>query len=140
MISIYIAARWQDRDRAKAMAKMLTNNGFKITSGWLGRGGLATHHKNQTFEEANRIVAKRDIRDLQKADILVALLPKKYSKKGTGGRHFEFGFAFATYKPIVIVGHRSNVFHYLPRIDQIDRLGQLVNYLKSGIWKKQIRG
>jgi hypothetical protein len=73
------------------------------------------------------------------SDILVAFLPWKFKSHGTGGRHFEFGVAYACNKPIVIVGDRSNVFHCLPGVDCIDSDSKLIDYLKSGVWKNQIK-
>lgn len=139
MTDIYIAARSQDRNKAIEIAKALSSNGFNVISRWLKDGGLAVHHKELSKEEACRFVANQDLADLKRSDILVAFLPTKFKSMGTGGRHFEFGVAYALNKPIVILGNRGNVFHYLAGVDRVDTTEKLVYYLKSESWKHQIK-
>lgn len=107
MIStVYIAAPYPLREAAIAVMHRLEDAGFEVTSTWL--------KQEDKLEDA---FARLDLADVDRADTLVALNPPEWVSVGTGGRHVEFGYALARQKPIVMVGERGNIFHYLaPRL------------------------
>lgn len=98
----YIAAPYPERDVAIIVMQQLEAGGIEVTSTWLRR-----------LDQLTNSDARKDLVDVERADVLVALNPHGWEKKGTGGRHVEFGYALALGKPIVLVGKRSNIFHYL---------------------------
>lgn len=103
--AVYIAAPWQLQSRGVAMKARLEGLGYRVTSRWLTAEEVNSHES-----------ARQDLDDIEAADCLLALNPAEWSEKGTGGRHVEFGYALALRKPILVVGVRSNVFHYLSEV------------------------
>jgi hypothetical protein len=53
------------------------------------------------------------------ADVLMAFteFPGQTPGRARGGRHVEFGIAFAKEKRLMIVGPRENIFHWLPSVE-----------------------
>jgi nucleoside 2-deoxyribosyltransferase len=105
----YIAAPYPERDQAIRIMRMLELQGIEVTSTWL--------RSPDTLSDEH---ARVDLADVARADVLVALNPESWNERGTGGRHVEFGYALALGKPIVLVGERSNIFHYLDIVKRID--------------------
>ena len=54
-----------------------------------------------------------DTEDIEAAEILIGFPDPPRSTSSRGGHFFEEGFADALGKRVVIVGHRSHIFHHL---------------------------
>ena len=103
-MKVYIAAPWQLREDAKALGDRLTTAGIEITARWL------TEPDGQSDLDG----AVMDLEDIDRSDALILLNPAEWAAKGTGGRHFECGYAHARgQRSLGILGVRSNVFHHL---------------------------
>lgn len=112
---IYIAAPYPLRDEAIAAMERLETAGHTITSRWLkSPDELADEH------------ARKDLADVEAADLLLAMNPPNWGNTGTGGRHVEFGYALALGKRIVVIGVRSHIFHYLDYVEILDTLEQFL--------------
>lgn len=120
MIKVYIAAPYPERTLAIKTMKRLEWQGCEVTSRWLKGGDALTDEW-----------ARNDLEDVARADLLLALNPEGYSNVGTGGRHVELGYAIALNKAILLVGERTNIFHYLSNIKVIDGAEDLVKQLKK---------
>jgi nucleoside 2-deoxyribosyltransferase len=107
--TVYIAAPYPLRDAAIAVMQRLEDAGFEVTSTWL-----------KQEDKLDDAYARLDLADVDRADALVALNPPEWVSTGTGGRHVEFGYALARQKPIVMVGERANIFHYLREVQVVD--------------------
>ena len=115
MLRVYIAAPYPCRDYAERVMHLLEGHGVDVTSHWLKTpGGLTDGY------------AREDLADVARADLLLALNPKDWAGRGTGGRHIEFGYALALGKPIILVGERSNVFHYLDTVNVIPDVAEAI--------------
>lgn len=102
MTRFYLAAPFAVRAAARVLAEQLEGRGFICTSRWL------------TADDAlSEKWALRDLADIQRSDLCVVLNPDAWTQAGTGGRHVELGYALGLRKPIVLVGPRTNIFHYL---------------------------
>lgn len=118
-VKIYIAAPYPLRDEAIRVMRMLEVGGLEVTSRWLkAPDDLADEH------------ARKDLDDVAAADVLLALNPEGWANQGTGGRHVELGYAIALGKPIVLVGERTNIFHYLSNIKIVDDSEDLTKHCK----------
>lgn len=107
-MKVYIAAPFQFKSDARARKQELEAAGIVVTSRWIDEEtsvGFGTPDENRAF-------ALMDLDDVRAADVLVLLNPPGFEQKGTGGRHVEFGAALAMGMSCVILGLRSNVFHY----------------------------
>jgi nucleoside 2-deoxyribosyltransferase len=132
MIKIYLAAQYSWRDQVKAHAKVLEDAGYEITSTWLkerkGSGTELTDLSNRFLREH----AANDLRDIQAADMVIffSVGPTELTKRG--GRHVEFGLAYAMGKRIVVCGPKENIFHYLDEIVQFNTFEDLMKALGGG--------
>jgi nucleoside 2-deoxyribosyltransferase len=132
-LRIYTAAAWSKRDTIKNIAAELEKLGVTITAHWLNE---PIPPKGAKPEKWRRETALVDIEDIKAADILVRFSDAENMEKPTlpsnlvsGARMFEFGFAWALGKPIVVVGGRQNVFDYLPNVVHVKDVKALKKYL-----------
>lgn len=112
MISVYIAARFQDQPEARKLRDQLHELGIGCTSRWLEEEPSL----DATLSDAHRErLAEMDMLDVRRAQALVLYNPEEKAKIGTGGCHTEVGMALAWGIPVILYGARSNIFHYLSR-------------------------
>ena len=106
----------------------LAKVGVSTTSRWLnnhGQGERDADTNGSAVYETGDLVrfANEDIEDIRAADVFVTFTERRTAGYTSGGRHVEFGLAFAAEKRIMIVGPLENVFHELagshPLIEQV---------------------
>lgn len=106
---IYIAAPWTHKTDAARVASLLETAGHTITKRWWEHcevpGYLTADHSN---DDELTEQALQDIDGVLTADVFVLL---NYEK--SEGKAVETGIALAVGIPIIVVGGRSNLFHYL---------------------------
>ena len=108
MKKIYFAARYRHRADLLVMASELEAEGHEVTARWIQ--GL--HEEHPDYE-----CAVNDEADVRQSDVLVFFSEKaEKGDRGGGGRHVEFGMAYALGKTIVVVGPQENLFHSLPGV------------------------
>lgn len=129
----YLASRYGRRDELRGYAEELQALGHEVTSRWLWEGDEGVTDDGGTLrgsDEALHRAAQRDIEDIDRSDGQVFFTEDPQSHFGRGGRHVEFGFALAASRgPMIIVGPRENLFHYLPELEQFDTYGDFANSL-----------
>lgn len=149
-MKIYLASRYSRRLELVEYRRELESEGHTVTSRWLngghqisdkgvpigehgeklveGDGGAAT-------EEANALRAhfvKEDTADVYAADCVISFTEAPRSGIGNrGGRHVEFGMAIAWAKRVIVVGHRENLFHWLPQVQFCESWHQAKKLLKE---------
>lgn len=125
-LGVYIAAPFQ-----------LRNLGILARSGILSMGLYSTAHwLDLDSDDWNDDAAKLDLKDIDRATVVLAINPSDWATRGTGGRHFELGYAYARRKDIIIWGERTNVFHSLSTIQIVPDLTTaitLANDLARGL-------
>jgi len=114
-MKIYIAAPYPIRQQAIQAKEYLERHGHIVTSRWLIEEQTGMSHQH----------AQGDLEDVAAAQLLLALHPEGWHNKGTGGRHVELGYALALGKQIVVIGQRTNNFHYLDCVRVIELLEDL---------------
>ena len=119
-MKVYIAAPYPLKERAARMARVLALKGIEVTSRWLTQ-------PNPNSDAG----ARMDLEDIAAADALLALNPEGWEEKGTGGRHVELGYALALGKPILLVGERSNIFHHLTSVVQVDEIADFTKHVQT---------
>jgi nucleoside 2-deoxyribosyltransferase len=121
-VRIYIAAPYPTRDEAMALMRKLEALGHTVTSRWL-----------KAPDELDDDSARKDLADVAEADVLLAVNDAEWANSGTGGRHVELGYALALGKRVVLVGARSNIFHYLTSVHVVESvdafLDDVVNHV-----------
>lgn len=113
-MKVYLAARFSRANELLGYRSELMEHGIEVTSRWL----LGEHEWSGTDDDAltvdeSRQCATIDIADIDAANVVVCFTEAPRSGPSRGGRHVEFGYALARGKPIVVVGHRENVFYCL---------------------------
>jgi hypothetical protein len=115
----YLASRWGRKREMVQLSHYLRMLGQQVVSHWVwepkmdqGADGNYVDNWNPDNDVAADI-AERDIYAIQACTHLVLFTDR--SRSGiTGGRHVEFGIALAIpSKQTIVVGPRTNPFHYL---------------------------
>ena len=118
-MKIYLAARYSRRLEMGRYAQQLENIGHEITSRWIRED----HESKAAYDvetaqlsipvESGGVFARKDIEDIQAADVVISFTEYPNQPTLRGGRHVEFGMAYAWNKHVFLVGPRENVFHTL---------------------------
>lgn len=136
MSKIYLASRYSRHEEMRRARSVLESNGHIVTSRWID------HHRDRNAvigripEEASftreklsedpsfcSSYALDDFEDILSCDILLS-----FNGGGrNGGRHVEFGLAYASGKRVVIIGERENVFHCLEGVGCYPSLEELLS-------------
>lgn len=121
MTKVYLAALYSRRAEMEGYANTLKSKGFEITARWVfgGEEGL-------TREQ----IALLDIEDVDKAEIVLSFTHPRGTQTSGGGRHVEFGYAYAKGKQIHIIGEQENVFHHLPNVGVYDSIDGWLAHMK----------
>lgn len=125
---VYLAAQYGWRDTLKWYAKQLAALGVEVTSTWLNE---RKDPKSELTELNTRFLKDHaivDVVDIKRADAIVLFTVKPTDTTKRGGRHVEFGIAYALGKELIICGPYENIFHYLPEVKQFDNFGDVLEY------------
>ncbi len=120
MMTCYIASPYQLRSEANAARLALESAGIGCTARWIWEDDALDHAS-----------AQKDLDDIRRADMLIALNPPAWRNAGTGGRWIEFGYAWALGKAVYVVGVRSSLFHYHTTVTVCETLSECINLLRS---------
>lgn len=131
---IYLASRYSRRQELLGYKWQLRDLGHTVTSRWLngshqisdagipiGETGeaLIEGDDGSTDDRAAKLRADFAIEDMQdviQAETLIAFTEPPRSNASRGGRHVELGAALALRKQVVVIGHRENIFCWLPHV------------------------
>lgn len=126
----YVAAPFSWKDEIKKYTLELEALGIESTASWVYEEAEPNSTLDQFPEEQHREIAAIDVRDINRADIVVVFtidplgppLPR-------GGRHWETGYAYGRGKEVVVVGPYENIFHYLGDVKRFDTKKAATDYL-----------
>jgi hypothetical protein len=125
-MKIYLAATYTKQPIMQQIARRLISLGHIVTSSWI-HGTIDSHY---------RLEAEKDVHDIYEADTLIfftdlnhIFFPDKLIHQTRGGRHTELGLALGLQKRIILVGDRENIFHYLPKIEQVNTIDEMLEIL-----------
>ena len=126
MRHVYIAAPYARKSEARLARKFLraVSPNISVRSSWLDHN--YGEHTNPTVL---RQEARNDLADIDACDTLILLNFEGWETEGSGGKHFETGYAFSRGMLVIVVGQRSNVFHHLPSIYVVESLADAVELL-----------
>jgi len=128
-MQVYLASKYHEHPRMREFRTILQEHGIDVTSRWIegeheAKEGRDDHDLHAQF-------AREDLEDIDAADAVVMYQPKDIHGQGRGGRHVEFGYAFARAIPIIIIGDRENVFNYLEGVDVVSDIMAAITLLKD---------
>lgn len=137
MLKVYIAASMNAIRLVRQYALELASMNIECTSTWRHVDTGASLPQGPLERCVHlRDLAERDIKDIDRADIVV-VIPAPASS--TGGLWTELGYCLARRKPLIIINQseQGNPFVYLPEIrhatdwsDALDILGRIRDNLR----------
>lgn len=113
---VYIASTLSNSVRVQKLGKRLRDLGIEITYDW------TTHNNGVPYvsddqPEHKRIIGEYELKGVFDADCVLVVMP------GGSGTHFEFGFAYALQKRIVLLldEHKgqSPSFHFMNEVARV---------------------
>ena len=139
---IYLAARYSRREELCAYRSQLLALGHTVQARWLngehqlsndgtpiGENGaalvegtlrsgehLSQHEQSERAAALRAKFARDDWEDVTGAELVINFTEPPRSKANRGGRHVEYGIALARGIPVIVVGYRENIFHWLPAV------------------------
>lgn len=108
-MKFYLGARFVRQTELREYAKYLAACGHTVTSRW-----LSEPHDLEPGQSGEQY-GLDDVEDIATADTVV-IFSGGTGPRSRGGYHTEFGICIGMGKPIVLVGERENVFHWLPQV------------------------
>lgn len=106
---VYIAAPWGCKRDAADAAHQFEAAGHTITKPWWEHRDVNEVDPDTWAELAHQAI--EDWRGVEEADVFVVL-----ALQVSEGKSVETGLALAYGVPIILVGTRTNLFHYLPGV------------------------
>jgi hypothetical protein len=115
---IYVATKWEERERAQAVMRVLYCLGHQITYDWT---------RSEQFSEEQALC---DVMGIHNADMLVILAEKDLPYKGT---YVEFGVALTLGLPVYIIGPGFDrcIFVKLPGVSRMATFEEFLACLKQ---------
>lgn len=125
-MKVYLAGQWDRRADFPAIAAKIEAAGHTITERWWDHED--TPQSKYPSNEDDDFLTARAIDDfigVVKADTLVLMQTGK-----SEGKAVETGIAIAGGKPVILVGTRHNLFHYLPNVHIVESVDAAVEMLQ----------
>ncbi|MDD5705082.1 MAG: hypothetical protein PHR35_04095 [Kiritimatiellae bacterium] len=130
---IYLAARYSRREELCRYREQLCAMGHTVQARWLdgthqisdagqpigdhGEALVEGHNAEDRGAELRAKFARDDYEDVIGSDVVISFTEPPRSLANRGGRHVEYGIALALGKRLLVVGHRENLFHWLPQAE-----------------------
>jgi nucleoside 2-deoxyribosyltransferase len=130
-MKIYVGARYTRKYEARGLAETLVRNGFEVTATWFYEPDSSTVQLDEVEKTTLIAYAKRDIEEINAADVFVLMSDGPREKHPRGGKHVEFGYALGKGKPVIVYGPIENIFHLLRDVIVTDKDFQLLAILGS---------
>ena len=116
MTKIYLASRYSDKAQIQKYADDLKFAGFECTSNWLKEPHQPDSMLSVLTPDLKIEYARQDVSDVLRSNVFVVFTAEEDTPIIRGGHIFETGLAYAAKIPILVVGPRQCLFHWLPDI------------------------
>jgi nucleoside 2-deoxyribosyltransferase len=148
-VRIYLSAQFSQQKEVAALRAAIDalHGPYRVAARWIDEPPSAlssaldsptcfTDHLQATAE-----ICERDLLDVSRCDLFVALTQSPQTPSLRGGRHVEFGYALALNKHIAIIGPRENVFHASPAVMQFTDIAEFLASLRTtpALWQTLVR-
>lgn len=128
-MKVYLAAPWLERDRLPAYARVFEAAGHTLTERWWEHPDVPGYPHNTT-EAEDKELADQAIKDFM--GVLLAEAVVVINSAKSEGKAVETGVAIAANMPVIVVGQRSNIFHWmLPPEFCVDTIDEALRLLSS---------
>lgn len=113
-----VQARWLNGEHQLANdGTPIGENGAALVEGTLRSGEhLSEHEQSERAAALRAKFARDDWEDVTGAELVINFTEPPRSTANRGGRHVEYGIALALEIPVIVVGYRENIFHWLPAV------------------------
>lgn len=144
-MKIYLASRYSRREELCQYRKVLQALGHEVTSRWLDGAHQISDSGTPIGDDGEALVegdgdspecaamrarfAREDVEDVRKSDCVISFTEPPRSNSNRGGRHVEFGLAYALGKRLIVVGYRENVFHWISSVMFFKTFEELIDAL-----------
>jgi hypothetical protein len=117
-MKIYLAAKYSRNPEMRVLRDHLgKDRRHAVISRWI-EGNHEISEANGDWDRSR--FAQEDLEDLHNSDVVLWFAePEKIEGRNRGGRHVEFGLALAWGIPIIVIGRKENVFHWLPEVRHV---------------------
>lgn len=140
---IYLASRYSRREELCIYRSQLQAARLTVRARWLdgehqlSNEGTPIGENGEALVEAGGLeaatlrahFANDDWEDVTQADCVINFTEPPRSSANRGGRHVELGIALALEKTCLVVGHRENIFHWLPQIHFFETWPECLDYI-----------
>jgi hypothetical protein len=119
-VKIYLASQYSRREEMLCVRTALQLMGHVVTARWLETEWADRPDQSSACpQEYREKYAVIDAEDVSRSELVISFteLPGLPGDGSRGGRHVEFGIAYALGKRLFVVGYRENLFHHLPRVE-----------------------
>ncbi len=149
-MKIYLASRYSRRLELCGYREQVEALGHTVTSRWLNGKHQISDSGVPIGDEGEQLVegddgsssdcaaqlrvhfAQEDLEDVRAADCVISFTEPPRSSASRGGRHVQFGVALQEGgKFLVVIGHRENIFHWLPGVMFYQDWAECLDSLKA---------
>ena len=131
---IYLASRYSRYEEMQhARDAIHAKTSHKVTSRWI-EGNHRISDSDIAMGREQELIQQyleEDLHDLTHADIVICFTERMRETKTRGGRHVEFGIAFALGKRIYVIGGAENLFYHAPAITHCDDFDHVLAVLDN---------
>jgi hypothetical protein len=138
MRRIYLAGRFSRQEELRFYGFRLRQLGATVDARWLDREesdwSAEDIRGGSAYAQAmGRVAAREDYKDIGRSNMLLSFTENDDAGYTSGGRHVEFGWAYAMGLTLAIVGPRENVFHCADGVTQFDDFDAFIesDYLRG---------
>ena len=135
-MKIYIAARYSRKEAALTLSQQLSKRGYVITSTWTIEPESPNVQLTDVSPGTLERYAIRDVAEIDAADVFLLMSDPPTEAHPRGGKHVEFGYAYAKGKRCIVYGPQENIFHTLPDITVVSTRTALLDELRREQFKR----
>ena len=138
MLNIYLAGPWAAKARISHIAAQLVGAGHSVPVKWWEHREVPGYlREDLTAEDRAELEeqATLDLVGVAQADVFVLV-----NCLGSEGKNVEFGYALASGMPIIVIGERSNLFHYCSMVEMVRDVDEALMALDNIVaaWERAV--
>jgi len=130
-MKVYLAARFSRKPEMQLKAQVLREEGIEVSSNWLDEIAGPNATLSDFPDEYFVMAAQTDLTDIDGSDALLFFSEDPLEPHVRGGRHVEYGYALAKGIPIIVIGPKENIFHFIDRVLVVKTFADAVGVLKQ---------
>lgn len=135
---IYLASRYSRRKELLRYKADLQALGHVVPARWLFGNHQISDEEMESLEDAEKAekrarFAEEDMVDLFSCEMTISFTEVPRTSTSRGGRHVEFGMAYARNQRCLVVGPRENVFHCMDDVRHFETWEEALEQLRREV-------